>query len=280
MFDLEAAVNAWRREFKANDSPSSAQLDELEDHLREDFAALLRAGSAPPDAWAVATSRLGAPQLIAREFARSAQLSVFDRSVFTLVPTLAALALIAVIAMVCMRAPQAVAGRVLAGHIIAITLGYVAGLAAAALAAYVGLKRVLAGQPMPRLSAVGLKSVRIASLAAAAFTIVGFALGAVWLNAAQGRPFDGDPRELGAIAVAICFLANLATSFRRTASPSVVLALAIAGGGIVLAAWFAARPEQAGGRPLFQAVGLGGLAASLVIAAIALKAPRDVTASI
>jgi hypothetical protein len=280
MFDLEAAVNAWRREFKNACPQAAAEIDELEDHLREDYAALVRAGRAPADAWALAQSRLGAPSLLASEFARSARLSALDRGVFTLVPTLCAVALIAVTAVVCTRAPQAVAGRVLAGHILTITFGYVAGLAAAILAAYVALKAIVARQPLPRLTAVGLRSVRIASLVAAVFTIVGFALGAAWLNAAQGRPFDGDPRELGAVAVAVCFLAALAAASRRATSSSLILALAIAGGGVVLAAWFAARPEQAGGRPLFQAIGLGGLAASLVLAAVALKAPRDATASI
>ena len=283
MFDLEAAVSVWRREFQAA-SPSAprapAELDELEDHLREDFAALVAAGRTPEDAWRFAQSRLGAPSLIAREFARCARLSTLDRGVFVLVLGAAALALVGVMALVSIRAPHAVAGRVLAGHIVTITTGYVAGLAAAALAAYVALKGLVAGQSTPRLSTVAIRSVKFASLAAAVFTIVGFCLGAAWLNAAQGRPFDGDPRELGAVAVAVCFLVTLAASCRRGVSPAVILALSIAGGGIVLAAWFGARPEQAGGRPLLQAIGFGGLAASLVVAALALKAPADPTASI
>ena len=280
MFDLEAAVSAWRREFEAACPPRPTEVAELEDHLREDFAALVRAGRTPEDAWSLAQSRLGAPNLIAREFARSARLSTVDRGVFVLILGAPALALLVVALVVSSRAPQAVAGRVLAWHIVTITTGYVTGLAAAALAAYVALKSFCAGGSTPRLSEVALRVVRIASLTAAAFTIVGFGLGAAWLNAAEGRPFDGDPRELGAIAVAVCFLATLALSCRRAASPAVILALAIAGGGIVLAAWFAALPHDAGGGPLFQAIGFGGLAASLVLAAIALKLPADSTASI
>jgi hypothetical protein len=280
MFDLEAAVSAWRREFQGAAAATLADLDELEDHLREDFAALVSAGHAEPDAWRRAQSRLGAPREIAREFARSVHLSTLDRSVFALVFAVVALTIVGLVALVCLRTPEHVAPRLLTAHVVTVTFGYVCGLAAAALATYVAIKGLIAGPPAPRLSDVALKSVRVASLAAALFTVIGFVLGAAWLNAADGRPFDGDPRELGAIAVVVCFLATLAISCRRAASPAVILALAIAGGGIVLASWFAARPEDAGGRPLFRAVGFGGLAACLVLAALALKSRRNESATI
>jgi hypothetical protein len=278
MFDLEAAVSKWRREFQAAGPAAPVELAELEDHLREDFAAQIRAGHVEADAWRLAQSRLGAPREIAREFARSGRLSTLDRSVFALVFAGVALTLVAMVALAWLRTPERVAGRLLTAHVVTITVGYVCGLAAAALGVYVAVKGLVAGPPTSRLSTVAVKSVRVASLAAAALTVVGFGLGALWLNAVQGRPFDGDPRELGAIAVAACCLATLALSSRRAASPAVTLALAVAGGGIVLAAWFAARPEHAGGRPLFQAVGFGGLAISLVVAAVALRSCRQTPA--
>jgi hypothetical protein len=271
MFDLEAAVSAWRREFQAAAPEALAELDELEDHLREDFAALVSGGHVEADAWRLAQSRLGHPREIAPEFSRSARLSTLDRGVFALILAAVATTIVGLVALVCLRTPEAVAGRILTAHIVTVTLGYVCGLAAAALAGYVAMKGLIAGPPTTRLSTLAMRGLRLASLAAAVFTVLGFGLGALWLNAVHGRPFDGDPRELGAIAAAVCFFATLTASMARSPAMSGPLALAIAGGGVVFAAWFAARPQGAGGHPLFQALGFGGLAASLVLAAFVLK---------
>jgi hypothetical protein len=68
--------------------------------------------------------------------------------------------------------------------------------------------------------------------------------------------------------VAFALLAIVA--WRRPASTRALLAMAACGGGIVLAAWFGAASMAAESAGLLQAVGFGGLAVSLGIAALAL----------
>ena len=66
-FDLNAAVAARRAEL-AQAGLGAGELDELEDHLRAQFAELLALGLNGDEAWLVAERRLGPPREIGREF--------------------------------------------------------------------------------------------------------------------------------------------------------------------------------------------------------------------
>jgi hypothetical protein len=68
-FELSTALAAWRARMTRAGLSADATA-ELEDHLREDFAARVAAGAAPSSAWAVAEQHLGSPAALAREFAR------------------------------------------------------------------------------------------------------------------------------------------------------------------------------------------------------------------
>ena len=72
MFDLDAAVGAWRARFARDRSFSTFDLDELEDHLRAAYEVELHLdpGLAPAAAFEQARSVLGEPEDLAGEFAK------------------------------------------------------------------------------------------------------------------------------------------------------------------------------------------------------------------
>jgi hypothetical protein len=77
MFDLDSAVKEWRRRMTAGGIKSSATLDELECHLREDVER--RMGLAQPiqPAFESAVQQIGKPETLGREFAEASKTSLF-----------------------------------------------------------------------------------------------------------------------------------------------------------------------------------------------------------
>ena len=70
MFDLEEQIRLWKRSFTTTPAMRSADIEELEHHLRDSMATLAAVGLDSEEAFIVATHRVGAPVRIAREFAR------------------------------------------------------------------------------------------------------------------------------------------------------------------------------------------------------------------
>ena len=70
MFDLEAQLREWKRSFTNTAAMRSADLEELEHHLRDSMTSLAALGLTPEEAFLVATHRVGAPALVAGEFAK------------------------------------------------------------------------------------------------------------------------------------------------------------------------------------------------------------------
>jgi hypothetical protein len=72
VFDLDAALGAWRTTFARDRGFSAADLDELEDHLRAAYEVELHLdpGLAPATAFAQARSILGRPEDLSGEFAK------------------------------------------------------------------------------------------------------------------------------------------------------------------------------------------------------------------
>ena len=278
MFDLEAAISQWRRQVESKWIGDQSALAELEDHLREEIAALAQSGHADEEAWKEATSKLGDPVAIGHEFSKIDRLPGLDRFAFVLILGAGVLALACSAMMLLKRGPRLVADPVLTIHVVTITLGYTVGLLAATIAGYGAIRGFLAGAPVPVLKSVTLRIVRIAGLITSIFTVLGFTLGAVWANREWGRPFSADPREIGAILVAISFAAATVTVWRSAMFARVSLAIAISGGGIILAAWFGVMAQASGYPALLTTIGFGGLIGSIALAAISL-AIRDRPAS-
>lgn len=68
--ELEAQIALWRSHLGRRQAVHAADIAELEDHLREQIAALTAAGLTPDEAFLVAIRRMGAQDAIAGEFAR------------------------------------------------------------------------------------------------------------------------------------------------------------------------------------------------------------------
>jgi hypothetical protein len=278
MFELDAALNQWRRDMETIWRHDAPTLAELEDHLREEFAARCRAGHAEEDAWRLAIARFGDPRSVAGEFAKVQQLSRVDRAVFGILIAVP-IALIIVMGWAIVTSEAKLRSQpLLAVHVATITLGYVAGLLVAIASAYAIMRTLIRPASAAPLHHATLRVVRFWSIAVLALSCTGFILGAVWAFQAWGRAFDSRPQEIGALFVIAAFAALTVLAWRRSASTDALLALATAGGGIILAAWFGASSFASGAGAL-QFLGIGGLALSLALAAVALAGlnrPRPV----
>ncbi|MBA3485263.1 MAG: hypothetical protein H0T51_25995 [Pirellulales bacterium] len=270
MFDLEATLDQWRR---ATWRGEAAALAELEDHLRQEFATLTSAGHSAPEAWQLATAKLGEPADLGREFAKINGLEHVDRVAIGGLVVAVAITLITLCALLARHWSDVADRPLLTMHVITITLGYVAGLFAAATACYVTVRIWLARRSAANLEFAAVSFVGGASAVAAMSSAIGFVLGAVWAKLEWGRAFTAMPVEIGGIVV-IAVFGIVAVAAFKAVSARVVLSMAVAGGGAVLAAWFGAVAMQNDYPAWFTVVGFGGLAVSLAMAAMSLAAPR------
>src|SRR6058998_1610827 len=67
---LEEQIDQWRSYIRRRQAIHSADVAELEDHLRAQIAVLADAGLAPDEAFLVAVKRMGNLDALSREFAR------------------------------------------------------------------------------------------------------------------------------------------------------------------------------------------------------------------
>src|SRR6478672_145197 len=67
---LEEQISQWRSYIRRRPAIHSADIAELEDHLREQIAVLTDAGLATDEAFLVAVKRMGNLDALSREFAR------------------------------------------------------------------------------------------------------------------------------------------------------------------------------------------------------------------
>jgi hypothetical protein len=68
MFDLDRAVQEWRRQMYAAGIKSSATLNELQAHLREDIEQQMQSGRKAQDAFEIASKRIGSATRLKTEF--------------------------------------------------------------------------------------------------------------------------------------------------------------------------------------------------------------------
>jgi hypothetical protein len=101
MFDLEQSIAEWRRQLAAGGITSSALLDELESHLRDEMERQLLVGATAQDAFAIAVQRIGRPNALKREFdklrvGRNGWVSDLKRALLAMVCSFATMTAIAV----------------------------------------------------------------------------------------------------------------------------------------------------------------------------------------
>ena len=71
MFDLEQQISEWRKQMLAAGINTPGQLDELEAHLRDDFAEFIRAGVDSRQAFETAAAHIGNARDLGAEFHRA-----------------------------------------------------------------------------------------------------------------------------------------------------------------------------------------------------------------
>ena len=70
MDSLEKQIDAWRTHLRKSRTITSSDVEELEDHLREQISSLVAQGLSQDEAFLVAVKRIGAIDALTREFAR------------------------------------------------------------------------------------------------------------------------------------------------------------------------------------------------------------------
>jgi len=68
MFDLNEQLEAWKQSFDNVEALESADIKELEQHVRDSIEALRSKGLSPEEAFAIAVRRVGDPRPLAAEF--------------------------------------------------------------------------------------------------------------------------------------------------------------------------------------------------------------------
>jgi len=71
MFDLSSAITDWRSEVAARGCCRKDDIDELETHLREEHESLKGVGLSDEEAFCIAARRLGPPDAVCAEYAKS-----------------------------------------------------------------------------------------------------------------------------------------------------------------------------------------------------------------
>jgi cellulose synthase/poly-beta-1,6-N-acetylglucosamine synthase-like glycosyltransferase len=70
MFNLDEHIGAWRQRLLERDTVGPTEVDELEDHLRQEATQLSRRGLTDQEAFHVATMRLGAVEALDNEYSK------------------------------------------------------------------------------------------------------------------------------------------------------------------------------------------------------------------
>jgi hypothetical protein len=84
MFDLEREIERWKSGFTASEAMRKADVEELEQHVRDALPPLKAAGLTPEEAFLVATRRVGTAAAVTREFGKVNGARVWSQRVFWL----------------------------------------------------------------------------------------------------------------------------------------------------------------------------------------------------
>ena len=80
---LEAQITHWREYLRRRPAIHAPDVEELEDHLRDQVAMLTEAGLAGDEAFLVAVKRMGSLDAVSREFAREHSERLWKQLVIT-----------------------------------------------------------------------------------------------------------------------------------------------------------------------------------------------------
>jgi hypothetical protein len=200
MNELDGLIGGWRRTMTGAGMKSPAELDELKSHLREDIHSLVTTGMREGEAFDLASSRLGAPASVWKEFQKikgnSSKLVRIGTAVWilgTIVP--------AVFFFHGLMDGQI--GILLFSHVMMIVAGYLAAFVVGTFGA-VQIGSMAWGRTSAKgdlgLSKAIFRFTKIGTVTVA----LGFVLGSFWSRENLGSYFRADPREIGGIVVWLC----------------------------------------------------------------------------
>jgi hypothetical protein len=239
MQELEPQIAAWRKKMSAALPGQDETVRELESHLRDHIEAQTRRGVPVAEALAQGVARIGEPRALASEFSRVGEPWYAARPVVVVYVLFgAALALLAAVMI------RGWAGGLFPGllvvHVVAITTGYLAMLAAG----LIGFWTLTSGwlfAPTERDMAAQRRAMFKLTVLGSVTTPVGMALGAVWAAQVSSHAWSWAPVEVGALCVLISTWLLLVAHFRVVWEARVLSAvLAILGASVVGAGWLVA----------------------------------------
>ena len=240
MHDLGRMIAEWRRTVVPNVGRKTA--DELENHLRENVAQLVRSGITEAEAFQRAVKELGSASEIASEFQKLEQSTWLPVKV---VLGFGVLALVAAFILFTIRFDVHRTSLLLAGHVLTITFGYVSTFLVGALGiCFVGQRSFSDFSPW-RLRAL-TRITFILSCGAAITTVAGIILGMFWAKGAWGRYWGWDIKEVGGLVVIVWQLCFLSAHLFASQKQGAIVASSILGNIIVGLAWFGANRLDAG----------------------------------
>src|SRR5688572_5556206 len=188
---LELAIKQWRKAMPGRLSEDT--IDELESHLRETVAELVQSGLTPEQAFERASKELGSMGGLAREFEKT------DEGMWLPIKFAIGVELLAVAAGVItllLNFDTSGLRFLLVSHVVLVTLGYSTTFMIGALGiCYVG-QRSLSGFPRQQLRGLA-RAICAFGCGAAIMTIGAVLLGSFWANAAWGRYWGWDIKEVG-----------------------------------------------------------------------------------
>ena len=233
MFDLNLKIAEWRRRMIDAGVKDSTQLDELENHLREEISALKSAGASEAVAFERAVARLGSPDLVCTEFNKIRVGHIWTVKIgwaFWLAATL-------LLAGGLMRG--LLAGRLnllLGAHVLSVTAGY----GGAMLLGGFGILYVVWGRS-GRLSPARRQSLNRAvhrfGPLVAGLVIAGVLLGMLWSRQNLGRYWGWDPKEIGGLCASAWLVALVVLQRYGRLRDRALMLLGIGGSTVVSLAW-------------------------------------------
>jgi hypothetical protein len=238
MHDLERLITEWRK--TAAPDVSAETLDELETHLRETTAELVRSGMSIPSAFQRSVAELGNLPKIASEFRKLDEPLWLPVKLAMGATGVTALVALAVAVLIIARLGSSRSNLLLAIHVFAVTLGYTLTLLIGGLGICFVSQRCLGDFSTSRLRSLGRVSFVLGSIALLA-TTAGVLLAMVWAKIEWGRYWAWDSKEIGGLSVVIWLSCYMIAHRLFKNSARGVLAISMLGNIVVSLAWFGAN---------------------------------------
>jgi hypothetical protein len=209
-FNLDQQIDRWKSAFAKQAACSSDELLELESHLREEIAALVRAGRSEQEAFRESVARLGDPTKIGGEFAKNESRFLWDAVALRGNGALVILACLAAIVLgfaVGMKKGDGVLGA----HLGSIVFAYVVPFLLAVVGTYAIFRAAIVKSgdksDSTQFHDRFARQCRFLLGFVALVSSTGVILGGVWAERHWGRFWGWDPKEIGGLSVVVCALA-------------------------------------------------------------------------